>query len=102
MGNAIEAYESVDCNQRGPNVSEETALALRALADSARDAASADAMARGTRFLIERISEGDLAKPAPIGLYFASLWYSEKLYPVIWSVGALGSVLARHASRQQQ
>lgn len=28
LGNAIEAYESVDCNQRGPNVSEETALAL--------------------------------------------------------------------------
>lgn len=29
------------------------------------------------------------AEPAPIGLYFQSLWYSESLYPLIFSVQAL-------------
>jgi len=78
-----------------PSTVEETALALRALADATRNATSNDTIARGCRFLVNRISRGALAKPAPIGLYFASLWYSEKLYPVIWSVAALGAVLAR-------
>jgi squalene-hopene/tetraprenyl-beta-curcumene cyclase len=27
---------------------------------------------------------------APIGFYFAKLWYYEKLYPLIWTVAALG------------
>ena len=39
------------------------------------------------------MDEKRLAQPAPIGLYFSSLWYSERLYPLIWTVGALGRVL---------
>jgi squalene-hopene/tetraprenyl-beta-curcumene cyclase len=31
-------------------------------------------------------------QPTPIGLYFASLWYSEKLYPLIWAVEAESSL----------
>ena len=27
--------------------------------------------------------------PAPIGLYFAKLWYYEKLYPLIFAAGGL-------------
>ena len=53
---------------------EETALAVAALGDD-----------RGARWLEERT---DL-EPSPIGLYFAKLWYSEKLYPLIFSVAAL-------------
>jgi squalene-hopene/tetraprenyl-beta-curcumene cyclase len=53
---------------------EETALAVAALGDE-----------RGARWLETR---GDF-EPSPIGLYFAKLWYSEKLYPLIFAVSAL-------------
>ena len=53
---------------------EETALAVAALGDT-----------RGARWLAER----DAFDPSPIGLYFAKLWYSEKLYPLIFAAAAL-------------
>ena len=53
---------------------EETALAVAATGD-----------ARGRRWLLTRAA----FEPAPIGLYFASLWYFEKLYPLIFTVAAL-------------
>jgi squalene-hopene/tetraprenyl-beta-curcumene cyclase len=37
-----------------------------------------------------RIEAGGLYDPTPIGFYFAKLWYFEKLYPLIFTVGALG------------
>jgi hypothetical protein len=30
---------------------------------------------------------------SPIGLYFAKLWYYERLYPLIFATAALGRVL---------
>ena len=53
---------------------EETALAVAATGDE-----------RGARWLA---TQTDLT-PAPIGLYFAKLWYSERLYPLIFSGAAL-------------
>jgi len=38
-------------------------------------------------------------QPAPIGLYFAHLWYSEELYPLIWTLDALGRVLKSESQR---
>ena len=52
---------------------EETALAVAATGD-----------ARGARWLEARTD----FTPAPIGLYFAKLWYFEKLYPLIFAVSA--------------
>jgi len=65
---------------------EETALALTALA-GAGDAA--EAVGRGYRWLVERVLASEGFEAAPIGLYFASLWYSEKLYPTIFAAAAL-------------
>lgn len=65
---------------------EETALAVSALA---RYPGAADAVARGIRWLDERTRGGTEFHAAPIGLYFASLWYSERLYPVIFTAWAL-------------
>ena len=48
------------------------------------------AVERGLAWLIERIEAGGLQQPTPIGFYFAKLWYFEKLYPIIFSVAALG------------
>jgi squalene-hopene/tetraprenyl-beta-curcumene cyclase len=33
--------------------------------------------------------QGTRFPAAPIGLYFARLWYHERLYPVVWALGAL-------------
>lgn len=70
---------------------EETALAVEALAAAG---GSPEAVARGCRWLAERTEGGTRFEPAPIGLYFARLWYSEALYPVIFTVAALGRALA--------
>jgi squalene-hopene/tetraprenyl-beta-curcumene cyclase len=45
---------------------------------------------RGLAYLVERVEEGGLHEPSPIGFYFAKLWYFEKLYPLIFTVAALG------------
>ena len=48
-----------------------------------------EAIARGCHWLVEATAEGTSFKPSPIGLYFAKLWYWERLYPIIFTVGAL-------------
>ncbi len=46
---------------------------------------------KGASWLIEN-TENAVLLPSPIGLYFARLWYSEKLYPHIFTVSALSKV----------
>ena len=69
---------------------EETALAVEALAGTAHVAATD----RGAAWLIARIESDAWREPTPIGFYFAKLWYFERLYPQVWTVGALGKVAA--------
>ncbi|MBI3945171.1 MAG: squalene--hopene cyclase [Armatimonadetes bacterium] len=71
---------------------EETALAVSALAEWPEHPEADAAARRGAEYLTRRIETGDWTRPTPIGLYFASLWYSEELYPLIWAVEALGKV----------
>jgi len=59
---------------------EETALGICALATKDREACF-----RGIGWL----NEQDNIKAAPIGLYFALLWYDEKMYPLIYYTEAL-------------
>ncbi len=90
----------------GANASsvEETALAVDALAQiilirrkqnsnnrthtSSQDAIRS-AVSRGSAWLVPRIHEDLPLAPSPIGLYFASLWYSEQLYPLVFALSAL-------------
>jgi len=84
----------------GPASVEETALAVEALADclaARRIAKNANpwpegeaALTRGTSWLLDRVEDGSWTQPSPIGFYFAKLWYYERLYPVIFTVAALG------------
>ncbi len=69
-----------------PSSVEETALAVEALAGTSHGAS----VERGVAWLIGRIESGTWREPAPIGFYFAKLWYHERLYPLVWTVGALG------------
>jgi squalene-hopene/tetraprenyl-beta-curcumene cyclase len=71
-----------------PSSVEETALAVEALLDAGPDAQPA--VNKGLAWLVGQVEAGGLYDPTPIGFYFAKLWYYEKLYPIIFSVAALG------------
>jgi squalene-hopene/tetraprenyl-beta-curcumene cyclase len=78
-----------------PSSTEETALAVEALLPLKRYKESCD---RGLEWLLDRVESGTFQNPSPIGLYFAKLWYFERLYPIIFTV----SVLARAIEQADQ
>ena len=78
-----------------PSSTEETALAVEALLPLRKYKESCD---RGLEWLVERVESGTFRNPSPIGLYFAKLWYFERLYPIIFTV----SVLARAIEQADQ
>ncbi len=83
-----------------PSSVEETALAVEILLDAlpltpgpspdGRGEPAERAVNNGLAWLVEKVEAGGLYEPAPIGFYFANLWYFEKLYPMIFTVAALG------------
>jgi squalene-hopene/tetraprenyl-beta-curcumene cyclase len=83
---------------------EETALALEALLaacppnpDPRALSPAAQAASRGLSWLLDRVESGQHRQPAPIGFYFAKLWYYERLYPLIFTVAALGRACRQFA-----
>jgi squalene-hopene/tetraprenyl-beta-curcumene cyclase len=79
--------------QGTPSSIEETALAVEALVDE-----PGSALERGLDWLVGRVEAGGLAEATPIGFYFAKLWYFEKLYPIIFTVAALGRAVQMRRS----
>lgn len=81
----------------GPHSStiEETAVAVEALLAAPDDPQRRPALEAGLRRLVAAVREGRHRETAPIGLYFARLWYYERLYPLIFTVSALGQAVAR-------
>src|SRR5262245_35037361 len=77
-----------------PSSIEETALAVEILLDLA-PVDSRAAVDRGLEYLLRRVEDGSFTDPSPIGFYFARLWYFEKLYPIIFTVAALGRAVRR-------
>jgi squalene-hopene/tetraprenyl-beta-curcumene cyclase len=87
---------------------EETSLAVEALLathsstlDSRPPTPAAQAFTRGLAWLIERVEKNQHRQPAPIGLYFAKLWYYERLYPLIFTAAALGRACRSFAHPDQ-
>jgi squalene-hopene/tetraprenyl-beta-curcumene cyclase len=68
---------------------EETGLALEALAGTEKTGA----VDRATQWLVEQVENGHWTQPAPVGFYFARLWYFEKLYPQLATVAGLGAAV---------
>lgn len=68
---------------------EETSVALSALCTFPHSPALTDPVTRAAAALLRLTNDGQHTPPAPIGLYFAKLWYHERLYPAIFSLGAL-------------
>lgn len=71
-----------------PSTAEETGLALRALAGSGASPDDAACM-RAAKWLMDRQREDGSWDPAPIGFYFAVLWYHEEMYPLCYALGGL-------------
>jgi len=80
--------------QGTPSSVEETAIAVEVLVDLA-PAEARESVERGLEYLIRRVEDGTFRDPSPIGFYFAKLWYFEKLYPIIFTVAALGRAVRR-------
>lgn len=77
-------------NPRGSSV-EETAIAVEALLGFAGEQAIArHAAQRGVAWLVDAVESDRHRQAAPIGFYFAKLWYYERLYPLIFTLAALG------------
>jgi squalene-hopene/tetraprenyl-beta-curcumene cyclase len=47
------------------------------------------AIEKGTQALLQQTQNGTVTPASPIGLYFARLWYSEQLYPMLFTITAL-------------
>ena len=95
----------------GPSSVEETALAVEALAGSLAGQPFDPsvsipqikaAVESGAKWLIARVTSGEWLKASPIGFYFANLWYYERLYPMIFTVGALSRTAAALDQIQQR
>jgi squalene-hopene/tetraprenyl-beta-curcumene cyclase len=83
---------------------EETALAVEALLavrtpspEPSAQSPSLIAVEKGLNWLVDRVENGQHRQPAPIGFYFAKLWYYERLYPLIFTVAALGRACRQFA-----
>ena len=76
-----------------PSTVEETGVVLlaigRAVDDQQSDVKAEDAVRRGASWLTTATAAGIHA--APIGLYFARLWYYEDLYPLIFALSGVRS-----------
>lgn len=70
---------------------EETAIALESLLSSIETPDRKKGALRGLDWLIQAVENGEYRVSRPIGFYFAKLWYDERLYPLIFSVAALGA-----------
>ena len=75
---------------------EETALAVEALIGSKNHRTATE---RGIARLLEMVDERRHDRASPIGFYFARLWYYERLYPLIFSVSALGAATTKLKNR---
>ena len=68
---------------------EETALAVDALAAAPAEADTRRALGEATDWLVRAWDSGDWQQAAPIGFYFANLWYFEDMYPLTFLLSAL-------------
>jgi len=74
---------------------EETAWAVEALSGNAETPATHAALEEGLDWLVRAVNENRHRDAAPVGFYFAKLWYYERLYPVLFATAALSEGIRR-------
>ena len=72
---------------------EETSVALEGILSGGGTNDCADSIMRGVNWLCDSIQQEHHLVSQPIGFYFARLWYHEKMYPLVFSLGALNKGL---------
>ncbi len=75
---------------------EETALAIEALLSHPRldrDPSVQHMVQKGLAWLTDAIERNTHENGSPIGLYFAKLWYYERLYPLVFATSALARAI---------
>jgi len=86
---------------------EETAVALEALAGARMPVSGVSAtmlqtaVNQGLQWLAGAVERDAHRETSPIGFYFAKLWYHERLYPLIFTVSALGQAVGRLLPRSE-
>ncbi len=84
-----------------PSSVEETALAVEALTSVTTSRTPPPlALTRGVENILRRVEDGTWTQRAPIGFYFAKLWYYERLYPMVFTVAALEAVARMEATEK--
>jgi squalene-hopene/tetraprenyl-beta-curcumene cyclase len=78
-----------------PSSIEETALAVESLCATSNGIEIDPnrlngAITRGLTWLSEHTNGGREFPPSPIGFYFAKLWYFEQMYPIVYTLAAVG------------
>lgn len=73
-------------HKNGKSSIEETSLALSVMTLEPSYVVESD---RAMQWLLDKTEQGKNFPSSPIGLYFAALWYSEKMYPIIFFLEAL-------------
>jgi squalene-hopene/tetraprenyl-beta-curcumene cyclase len=81
-----------------PSRVELTALAVEVLLDA--EPAVSESVNKGIAWIVQQVAAGTWREPAPIGFYFAKLWYFERLYPIIFTVAALGRTRQKLLTRR--
>lgn len=79
-----------DTDTASPGSIEETAVVVEVLLDLCVDEVQKQQIWNAVVWLILSVENNKFKDPTPIGFYFAKLWYFEKLYPIIFTVAALG------------
>jgi hypothetical protein len=59
------------------------------------------AICQGVDWLLRAVEDGRHRQPAPVGFYFAKLWYYEKLYPLVFTVSALSEAARLHEALER-
>jgi squalene-hopene/tetraprenyl-beta-curcumene cyclase len=80
---------------------EQTALAVEALLSCGTTPGHAAAAGAGLKWLVDAVEANRHQECSPIGLHFGGLWYYEKLYPLVWTVAALGQASRKPLPRPE-
>lgn len=103
-GPADPAAPAADAHQHPPartSSVEETAWAVEALAAVGAAGRARQALLDGVGWLVSAVDRGLHRNPSPVGFYFASLWYYEELYPLVFSAAALGRFVGQLAASER-
>lgn len=82
------------CLESAGSSIEETALAIETLLTCPDRDLTQIALNKGLERMVGSVQNGKFRECSAIGFYFAKLWYHERLYPILFTVSALGSALS--------